>query len=504
MLRRAIGFPMFVVLTLCTSLRALHAQTTPIQVTTHWDQVIRISKTVPTFLLLAGPPVWRGSPAHDRIFQAIKELGADDVRYMGGGYYLPHYGVAELAPPTATTTSWDFSKVDLLTEDVADAIKGHTMVLNFSAIPAWMFKQTESVHYPADPTKTCWDCARDKELRDPTCREVADYFARVVSWHVKGGFTDELGKWHESGHHYKVDYWEVLNEPDLEHGFSPQVYTKIYDAVVEAIHKVSPETKFVGISDSYPAGYPDFFMYFLNPRNHNAGIPLDMISYHFYAVPGADESPEIQPITYFYQADKFLEVVGYIESMRKHFTPKTGTMVNEIGTMLPEDWLQNGPKYVFKPIRPSYWNLSGAIYAYVFAGLAGKGIDEAAESAVPCSPGLWATAAMTDWETGQPNARFWALKLIHDNFQPGDSIVNAESSSGLVMTQGYITRSGERKLLIVNKRDNEISLKLSEAEGGELEVVDQTTASNPPASIKIDGQSIKLGGLAVAVVTLPK
>jgi hypothetical protein len=229
-----------------------------------------------------------------------------------------------------------------------------------------------------------------------------------------------------------------------------------------------------------------------------------MISYHFYAVPGADESPEIQPITYFYQADKFLEVVGYIESMRKHFTPKTGTMVNEIGTMLPEDWLQNGPKYVFKPIRPSYWNLSGAIYAYVFAGLAGKGIDEAAESAVPCSPGLWATAAMTDWETGQPNARFWALKLIHDNFQPGDSIVNAESSSGLVMTQGYITRSGERKLLIVNKRDNEISLKLSEAEGGELEVVDQTTASNPPASIKIDGQSIKLGGLAVAVVTLPK
>ena len=123
---------------------------------------------------------------------------------------------------------------------------------------------------------------------------------------------------------------------------------------------------------------------------------------------------------------------------------------------------------------------------------------------MPCSPGLWATAAMTDWETGQPNARFWALKLIHDNFQPGDRIVNAESSSGLVMTQGYITRSGERKLLIVNKRDNEISLKLSEAQGGKLEVVDQTTGSSPPSSSKIEGQSIKLGGLAVAVVTLPK
>ena len=96
-----------------------------------------------------------------------------------------------------------------------------------------------------------------------------------------------------------------------------------------------------------------------------------------------------------------------------------------------------------------------------------------------------------------------ALKLIHDNFHPGDKIVNTESSSGTVMTQGYVTRSGQRKLLIVNKRDNEISLKLPQAQGGKLEVVDQSTGFNPPSSEKIEGQSIKLGGLAVAVVTLP-
>jgi len=111
---------------------------------------------------------------------------------------------------------------------------------------------------------------------------------------------------------------------------------------------------------------------------------------------------------------------------------------------------------------------------------------------------------MTAWQTGQPNARFWALKLIHDNFHPGDKIVNAESSLGTVMTQGYVTRSGERKLLIVNKRDQPISLTLAGAQGGKLEVVDQATAFNPPASSKIAGPSIKLGGLAVAVVTLPR
>jgi hypothetical protein len=504
MLRRSIGFLTFAILILCTSFQVLRAQDPPITITAHWDQVVRVSKTVPTFLLLAGPPVWRGAPSHDRIFQAIKDLGADDVRYAGGGYDLPHYAVAEMAPPTATATSWDFSQVDLLTEDVMNAIHGHTMVLNFTTIPAWMFKQTEPVQYPADPTKTCWYCARGKELRDPSCREVADYFARVVSWHVKGGFTDELGKWHESGHHYKVDYWEVLNEPDLEHGFSPQVYTKIYDAVVEAVHKVSPDTKFVGISDSYAGGHPDFYTYFLNPKNHQPGTPLDMISYHFYAVPGADETPEIQPITFFYQADRFLEIVGYIEAIRKAYSPHTGTMVNEIGTMLPEDWAQNGPNYVFKPIRPAYWNLSAATYAYVFAGLARQGIDAAGESAIPGSPGLWATIAMTDWDTGQPNARFWVLKLIHDNFRPGDRIVSVENSSGTVMTQAYVTSGGERKLLMVNKRDREFQIALPEAKGGKLEVVDQITGFNPPAASKIEGESFKLGGLGVAVVTLPK
>jgi hypothetical protein len=504
MRRRAIAILPLAAFFVFTIFPTLRAQGQPVEVKAHWDQVVRVSKTSPSIMLGSGPGVWRGSPAHDPIFQSIKDLGADDVRYAGGGYVFPHYGVAELAPPTATTTSWDFSYLDPVMEDTMNALQGHPMVLNFTTIPAWMFKQTEPVHYPEDPTKVCWECSRGKELRDPTYGEVADYYSRVVSWYVKGGFTDELGKWHASGHHYKIDYWEVFNEPDLEHGLTPETYTKLYDAVVEAIHKVSPNTKFVGISDSYAGGHPDFFMYFLNPRHHKPGIPLDMISYHFYAVPGTDESPEIQPITYFYQADRFLEIVGYIEAIRKEFTPKTGTMINEMGTMLPEDWAQAKPDYVFKPIRPSYWNLSAATFAYVYAGLATRGIDAVNESGVPSGPGMWPSIAMHNWDTGQPNARFWALKLIHDNFRPGDKIVNSESSSGTVMTQGYVTASGERKILIVNKRDNEISLKLTGARGGKLEVVDLTTASNPPASCKIEGQSIKLGGLAVAVVTLPK
>ena len=60
-----------------------------------------------------------------------------------------------------------------------------------------------------------------------------------------------LGKFHKSNHYYKIPYWEVLNEPDFEHSLSPQLYTKIFDAVVGEMKKVSPSTKFVGLALAY-------------------------------------------------------------------------------------------------------------------------------------------------------------------------------------------------------------------------------------------------------------
>jgi len=489
------------VLMLFSGVFSIWAQEQTVKVEVHWDQVIRVLQTKPTILLGSSPAMLRGAPLHDQILQRVKDLGADDVRYTGAGYVYPHLGVPELDPPTSTKTSWDFSYIDPVTEDVMKALEGHPVVLNFTTIPAWMFKGAPPASYPADPNKPAWHYAEGRELRDPSYREVADYFARIVAWYVKGGFTDELGMRHESGHHYKVDYWEVFNEPDLEHGFSAETYTKLYDAVVEAIHKVSPQTKFVGISHSYIVGHPEYLTYFLNPKHHKPGIPLDMISYHFYAVPNADESPEAQQFTYFNQADKFLEIVGYVETIRKMLSPKTGTMVNEIGTMLPDDWAQTSPDYVFKPIRPSYWNLSAATYAYVFAGLARLGIDAAGESSIPGGPGLWPSISMLDWETAQPNARYWALKLILDHFRPGDKIVEASSDSGYVMTQAFVSSSGERKLLLVNKREREFEISLPGADGAKIEAIDLTTGSNPPVTKWITGSTFKLGGFGVAAVT---
>src|ERR1700744_6590654 len=138
-----------------------------------------------------------------------------------------------------------------MTLDFFNATKGHSIILNFSTIPQWMFKTDYAASYPADPNEVGWSYGGGSVLRDTTMKELTDYYVRLISWYTKGGFTDELGAYHKSGYHYDLPYWEVLNEPDLEHNFTPQAYTKIYDAMVTAIHKISPDTKFVGAALAY-------------------------------------------------------------------------------------------------------------------------------------------------------------------------------------------------------------------------------------------------------------
>jgi hypothetical protein len=111
---------------------------------------------------------------------------------------------------------------------------------------------------------------------------------------------------------------------------------------------------------------------------------------------------------------------------------------------------------------------------------------------------------MVDWETGQPNARYWVLKLLHDNFGPGDKLMESSTDTPYVYALGVITRSGQHKVLLVNKRDRTFVVSVPGASAGHLDVVDQQTAFQPPAGSQLRSDEVILGGLAVAVVTLGK
>jgi hypothetical protein len=460
-----------------------------------WDKNQMISKSVPTLQVVVNPPLRRGSAIHDQSFAALQALGCDYVRYVPWLPY-PRLAVAELQPPTAQKTSWDFGVIDPMTLDFLQATKGHPVVLNFSTIPTWMYKTEKPVDYPKEADSVSWNYTQGTEPRDSTLEEIGGYYARLYSWYTKGGFTDELGKRHESGYHFNIPVWEVLNEGDYEHNNTPETYTRSYDAIVTAIRKVSPDTRFVGLALLDP-NHPEWFEYFLNPKNHKAGVPLDMISYHFYALGTVQQGLDVMQYTFFDRADGFLNVVHFIESIRKRLSPATKTTVNEIGSILNSDF--STPSI---PIPDGYWNLSGAMYAYVYLGLTRMGIDVIGESQLMGYPTQFPSVSMINWKTGKPNARYWVLKLIHDNFGPGDTLVNTGISGDGIVAQAFSTSHGKRVLLI-NRTNRQVTLAISPGFiHAKLMVVDPSTGDNEPVSTTISAQDIVLKPLAVEVIEL--
>ncbi|WP_133996683.1 glycosyl hydrolase family 39 [Dinghuibacter silviterrae] len=474
--------------TLFSIVLALIVITARSQVTIQWGQTQMISKTTLTLQVVVNPPMRRGTPIHDSIFTALQALGCDYVRFVPWLPY-PRLGVAELKENV-----WDFSVIDPITLDFLEATKGHSVILNFSTIPAWMYKTAQPVAYPDDPYAVFWDYTQGNVPRDTTYGEIARYYARLYSWYTKGGFTDETGARHGSGHHYAVPYWEVLNEVDFEHGNTAQSYTRLYDAVTGAIKKISPGTKFVAMALADP-NRPEWFEYFLDRKHHKDGVPLDMISYHFYATGNAHQVGDVLQYTFWERADGFLNTVKFIESIRKRLSPATKTTIDELGSILDND--NTVPDR--DPIPDDYWNLSGALYAYTYLGLAHQGIDVVGESQLVGYPTQYPSVSMINWKTGRPNARYWVLKLLKDNFGPGDTFVNSAGAPDAITLQAVATAKG-RRLLLINKRDKLVRLVLpKEFDGGWLHVVDTSTGDEKPAEIPITGAAIELKPFAVAV-----
>src|SRR5215475_13861801 len=103
-----------------------------------WNNITAISKTTATLQVVENPMVRPGSFIHTNTFKALKELGADYVRYVPWFPY-PKMAVAELKRPTKDSTFWDFTYLDSTMEAIMNATQGHSVVINFSTTPSWMW-----------------------------------------------------------------------------------------------------------------------------------------------------------------------------------------------------------------------------------------------------------------------------------------------------------------------------------------------------------------------------
>jgi hypothetical protein len=462
----------------------------------NWNETISVSRSTPTLQVVGNPMLRRKAAMHDASFSALKELNADYVRYVPWFPY-PKLAVAELEPP-ADKTSWDFTLIDPMTIDFLENTKGHSVILNFSTIPQWMFKTDKPVAYPTDPNQVGWGYSGGTMLRDTTMKELTDYYVRLISWYSKGGFTDELGKYHKSGYHYDIPYWEVLNEPDLEHSMSPQSYTKIYDAMVTAIKKIAPNIKFVGMALAYEK--PEWFEYFLNPANHKPGIPIDMISYHCYANANDNQKFDAYEYSVFDKAEAFINSVNYIENIRKRLSPNTKTDINELGTFVSEE-MRN------QPITPAYWNLSASVYTYFFIELSKRGIDVIGESQLVGFPTQFPDVSMINYINNKPNARFWVLKMIKDNIKPGCKLIRTDvggNNGDNILAQGFVD-GDTKKVLILNKRNKSITVKLPAIfKGAKVITIDSNSGDNEAIRSSVNGDVIEMKPFAVKLIELNK
>lgn len=468
-----------------------------IDVKVNWAKYLRKSETSATLQAVMQPPMARTSPTHDAIWSSLRASSSDFVR-LQGWYPYPHYIVAELEPPVTKgkkcSTSWNFTLMDQLMDDYFTNTPNASHSIALTTTPAWMWTNSTN-SYPKDINTADFAYNQGTLLRDSTFKEVADYYARVVSWYTKGGFTDECGVYHKSGHRYKFDIWEVLNEIDFEHELTPEYYTKLYDAVVTTVKHISPKTEFLGVNLVGPE--LEYFDYFLNHNNHAPGIPLDHIAFHFYAYPRGDD--DLAAKAYGLAANWTTRVLEKIESVRDELSPNTKIYLNEVGSVLPAFNQQPNP---VGTIPDDYWVWSGGVYAYIWSHALLSGVEAVGASQLSGIIGNYPEVSLVNQTTGGPNARMRILNLIQGNFGPGDHVHKTSSSnSTLVHAQAFVTKSGQRKMLVINKSTKPTVIKVAGFDGGRAQVVDLTTRDCIWRTETILGNQWKIPALGTAVLT---
>ena len=157
---------------------SLKAQTSePVELKIDWKgnrspDSVTINRTTVTLQVVENPFLRRGSAIHDNAWKSLRELGASDVR-LALWYPYPRMSVAELSPPSANKTYWDFSYMDPVVEDFFFAQEERPSVLNVATIPQWMFADAAAPSIPGDPDTAVWNYEQGATPRDPTLLEIS-------------------------------------------------------------------------------------------------------------------------------------------------------------------------------------------------------------------------------------------------------------------------------------------------------------------------------------------
>jgi hypothetical protein len=477
--------------------------------------------TEPSIQVVAHALLMRDSPLHDRLFGLLRDLGARRVRYVPW-LPTPLLGVAALEPPSAAagTTSWNFTLLDEHFLDVWRAVQGgdgsanlgEAMIPNFSTPPTWLYDGADwSYSKVCTQANGCKSRGYEKGAAPASFQgglaALGDYYGRLLAWYTQGGFTDELGVAHTSGHRLNITTWEIFNEPDYEHGHTVETYTLEFDAIVAGIRRHADpgrKIRFVGMNNPNiddQATVLRWAEYFLNASNHAPdvrdalGAGRGLIGYHAYPTSGypmrtADDLPKL----FAYVDDYVDNKVAAVQEVVDRLAPGTVTMLDECGTLGP---MLGGLA------DPTYWVASGAYWAYFWARTAvrhGANVGVVGQSQFVDSPDREAGVTMMDWTNGNGTAKYWVTRLIVESTAMGDVFRTTTVDAGAPVYAQAFTHGTERRVLFINKQNAPISVALAGA--ATARVVDALTNQSPPREEPSLNGSITLAPFATAIVTV--
>ncbi|CAF2424843.1 unnamed protein product [Rotaria sp. Silwood2] len=397
--------------------------------------------------------------------------------------------------PSQNNTYWDFTHMDPMLEDFLEATDGHSRIISFSTQPTWLFQQDTPHIYPDNATYVDWGYSVGTKFVDDTMHALGDYYGRLFAWYTRGGFIDEYGLKHNSGYEYDWDYTEIFNEVEAEHQMTVEYYTRAYDAVIQGIrrHTNNYDMKYVGMALEYHNEF-DWYRYFLNHSNHAPDIPLDMISYHFYAIGSSRIDPQSWE-SFFSQLDTFTFEVEEIEEIRKILSPETRTTIDELGVILPDDNNPNAPLF---PLV--YWNAAAALYAYTWGKISRYDINVVGHSQLVGYPQLpdlqlqpqYPSVALLNWTTVDIN---------------NDQAVTTRTSdidNQNIFSQAFMSKNNNRRwVLIINKRYTNVDVFLPGCTGGRMQIINEASGFGPATEVTLTLSRITLSPFAVAIVHMP-
>ena len=367
---------------------------------------------------------------------------------------------------------------------------------------------------------------KGSQLVDGTCAAMGRYAARFTGWYTAGGFTDECGKKHVSGHHYNWTYLSVLNED--EKAMQPEngvEYTKCFDQWKAEIAKVNPHVVLIGPETYYMSGGKrnpgvtsiKFNTYFMTASNHADGKSPPVISNH-------------NAVGDFDGFDKwYSEFALPLEAARQKLAPQSECVLNEV-VLGVNDWCDTGHKAESCPNwqdsasqgraanrKTLSWNHDATTYAYNFARLSELGYLYVSSDQLVGGPwpDNYPSVSSLDWQTGEPNAKYWTVRLLAAVFgKRSRQLVQANVSatgtgadaSASAHAMGFV-QDGQKGILVLSKAADPTVFSVPFAarwEGTLLEGVGAEPGFTPPRAVHMRGQTeIRVGAYAVLALWEP-